>query len=242
MDLREKTENLRRHPWELSRAYNIFNFLPQNSDFVYADVGAGDQYFTSKLLTITNKDVFAIDSEYKETKDEGIISLNDILLLKDNSVDCLIMMDILEHIENENSFLRLSLEKLKPNGKLIITVPAMQFLFSSHDVFLKHYRRYSRKQLVNLLIKHDILIEQSFYFYSTLFVIRCISSVIEKIKPKKIDQNVGIGLWKYDENSFITRLLLLILNIDFSINKLLNKIHIHLPGLSLLAVCRKKHD
>lgn len=241
MDLTEKTENLKRHPWELSRSYNILKLLPRNNNLIYADVGAGDKYFTSKLLSITGEKVFAIDNEYKNagTEHDGIISLNNVCHLQNNSIDCLIMMDVLEHIENETIFLHDVFDKLKPNGNIIITVPAMQFLFSSHDVFLKHHRRYNRKQLMNLLRKHDIHIEQSYYFYSTLFIVRCISSLLEKLKPEKENLNVGIGLWKHDEKSFITRSLFIMLNIDFFFNKIFNKIHIRLPGLSLIAVCRK---
>ena len=241
MDLTEKTENLRRHPWELSRSHNVLKLMPKNSNLVYADIGAGDQYFTSKLLQITSGNVFAIDNEYKDKRIEqdGIICLNDSSLIESNSIDYLLMMDVLEHIENETIFLRESLDKLKANGKLIITVPAMQFLFSSHDVFLKHHRRYRRKQLLNLLHKHDICIEQSYYFYTTLFIIRCISLLLEKLKPKEAKRNIGIGLWGHNEDSIITRSIVLILNMDFFLHKILNKFHIRLPGLSLLAICRK---
>ena len=241
MDLTEKTENIRRHPWELSRSYNVLKLMPKNSNLVYADIGAGDQYFTSKLLQITSGNVFAIDNEYKDKRiaQDGIICLNDPSLIENNSIDCLLMMDVLEHIENETIFLCEGLDKLKANGKLIITVPAMQFLFSSHDVFLKHHRRYSRRQLLDLLRKHDICIEQSYYFYSTLFFIRYITLLFEKLKPKDVKRNFGIGLWRHNEDSIITRSLVLILNMDFFLNKLLNKIHLRLPGLSLLAICRK---
>lgn len=243
MDLSEKTENLKRHPWELSRSYNILELLQNsNNSTVYADIGAGDKFFTSKLPYITGGNVFAIDNGYNNSKaeEDGIICLDDTSLLKNNSIDCLIMIDVLEHIENENIFLKVVLEKLKPNGKIIITVPAMQFLFSSHDVFLRHHRRYNRKQLFNLLLKNGIKIEQSYYFYTILFMIRCLSVLIEKVFQNKKKKNFGIGLWGYSEKSFITRFFVIILNIDFSLNKLLSKISIRLPGLSLLAVCKKK--
>lgn len=242
MDLTEKTGNLNRHPWELSRSYNILKLVKNYSNnFVYADIGAGDKYFTSKLLPLTDGDVFAIDNEYDKSKIimDGIICLNDASLLENGSIDCIIMMDVLEHIENDNAFLEKILKKLKPNGKLIITVPAMQFLFSSHDVFLKHYRRYNRKRLINLLQNHEIVIEQNHYFYSTLFLLRCISLLIDKLKSNK-QKDMGIGMWKYDKNNLITKFIYNMLNIDFFINKLFSKIFIRLPGLSVLAICRKK--
>lgn len=242
MDLTEKTKNLNRHPWELSRSYNILKLVKNYSnDFVYADIGAGDKYFTSKLLSLTKGEVFAIDNEYNKSKilKDGIICLNDKSLLENSSIDCIIMMDVLEHIENDDAFLEDVLKKLKPNGKLIITVPAMQFLFSPHDIFLKHYRRYSRKRLINLLQKHEVVIEQNYYFYSTLFLLRSLSLLIDKLKSNK-QNNTGIGMWKYDKNHFITKFISKMLNIDFFINRFFSKIFIRLPGLSVLAICRKR--
>ncbi|OGC22593.1 hypothetical protein A3J90_06940 [candidate division WOR-1 bacterium RIFOXYC2_FULL_37_10] len=242
MDLIEKTDNPMRHPWELSRCQNILKLLKNNDkDAIYADIGSGDEFFTSKLPTITNGIVFAIDNKYENKKSEkdGIICLNDISLLENNSVDCLIMMDVLEHIEDEKSFLEIALGKLKSNGKLVITVPAMQFLFSSHDVFLKHYRRYSKKQLLMLLENNGILVENSYYFYSILFILKGIYCLLERIFMKN-KKSTGIGLWRYNESSFITRSINIILNIDFSVNKILSRFSVFLPGLSILAICRKK--
>lgn len=245
MDLIEKTENQRRHPWEISRGSCILKILQKNGQEAdYADIGAGDKYFSLELRAITTGKVFAVDNGYKNEKSEedGIICLNEVSILENSSLDCIVMMDVLEHIENENEFLKSVLDKLRPGGRILLTVPAMQYLFSFHDVFLKHYRRYDRKQLFELLFKNGITIEQSHYFYSVLFVQRCLSVVIEKYFPNKNRKNVGIGRWRYNKNSFITRLLVLILNLDFSLNKLLCKYHVYLPGLSLLAVCRKKHS
>lgn len=242
MDLIEKTENCNRHPWELSRSYNLINILKTNNNsFSYADIGSGDKYFTSKIRSITTGKVFAVDSEYTENgiDENEIMCLNDISLLENNSIDCVVMMDVLEHIENEDEFLKIVLTKLKPDGKIVITVPAMQFLFSSHDIFLKHYRRYSRKRLLSVLKKHNIKIEKSHYFYTSLFLLRLISFLLENKKSTK-NEAVGIGMWKHKENSLITKILKLSLNIDFKINSILNKTFIHLPGLSLLAVCSKK--
>jgi len=243
MDLTEKTENIERHPWELSRSYSMLRILSKNDkNTVYADIGAGDKYFASKLSFITDGKVYAIDNEYKLDKieEDGIFCLNDICLLENDSIDSLIMMDVLEHIENADEFLKEVLTKLKPGGKIFITVPAMQFLFSSHDVFLKHYRRYSKKKLHKMLNTQNVIIEESNYFYTTLFFLRCISLLYEKIRFNSAGKSTGIGMWSYSDKSFITRSLFHLLNIDFFICKLFGKFGIYIPGLSLLSVCRKK--
>lgn len=162
----------------------------------------------------------------------------DISMLENNSMECIIMMDVLEHIQDDSAFLKLVLDKLMRNGILIVTVPAFESLFSSHDTYLKHYRRYNYVELRELLLSNNLHIVRSHYFYSTLFAARWLQLMLKKLKPD--EKNVGIGMWKYSEDNFITRVIELILNIDFNVNVTLNKLGIRLPGLSLLAVATKE--
>jgi hypothetical protein len=95
------------------------------------------------------------------------------------------MMDVLEHIEHDAPFLSTVLEKLSPGGMALITVPAMQFLFSDHDAFLKHFRRYNRKQVLSLLGNFDVTVERCHYFYTSLFCARLVSLLGERFFPQK---------------------------------------------------------
>jgi SAM-dependent methyltransferase len=61
------------------------------------------------------------------------------------------LFDVLEHIEDDASFLRLIHEQLAPGGMLYVSVPAHQWLWSMSDVDAQHYRRYSRADLVSRL-------------------------------------------------------------------------------------------
>jgi hypothetical protein len=117
---------------------------------------------------------------------------------------------------------------------MLITVPSWQFLFSAHDVNSLHYRRYNRKQLLALLKHNEIKTEKCHYFYTSLFLARLVFIT----KRDKFGGN-DIGR-KYSEKNIITLIVKAVLDIDFWINKILDKIRIRLPGLSLVAVCRKK--
>jgi SAM-dependent methyltransferase len=226
----------------LSRSSRLIKILEKNrKGLSYADIGAGDRFFTSKLKSITNEQLFAVDTEYGESAsiEDGIVCLNDIAKLENNSMDCIIMMDVLEHIENDHDFLKLVLEKLKPQGMVLITVPALQSLYSSHDNFLRHYRRYNHKNLRNLLQNNGVTIEKMHYFYSVLLFPRMLTVLKEKVFPVNKSTNKGIGQWKYAEKAFSTRFISYLLNVDFSINQYLNKWHLIMPGLSLMAICKK---
>jgi SAM-dependent methyltransferase len=73
------------------------------------------------------------------------------LYLKDLDIvqyfDAILYMDVIEHIENDKEEIRLAISHLKPNGHLIILVPANQYLYSPFDKKIGHYRRYSKKML-----------------------------------------------------------------------------------------------
>src|SRR3989338_710783 len=74
---------------------------------------------------------------------------------KNNSFDMVICMDVFEHIQND---MAASLEihrVLKKGGFLLFSVPAFQFLFSSHDRYLDHKRRYQKFMIKDILSIFD---------------------------------------------------------------------------------------
>ena len=61
--------------------------------------------------------------------------------------DAILYIDVIEHIEDDAGELRMATQRLAPGGRLIVLVPAHQFLFSPFDAAIGHYRRYSRASL-----------------------------------------------------------------------------------------------
>lgn len=241
MDLSEKLEeNENRHPWEISRAENIYKIVRHNErDCVYADIGSGDMYFAHILTAITSEKIYCVDLNFSEEKEEGqIIQLTDISKIPAGTVDCVFLMDVLEHVEDDAGFLGAILNMVKDNGQIIITVPAFQMLFSEHDKFLKHFRRYNIAQLQRIASENNLMICRKFYFYSSLFILRALTMVLEKIRPAK-PANEGIGAWKLGSNHLITKLIVKTLHLDFATNKFLAKCGVIFFGLSICMVCRK---
>lgn len=66
---------------------------------------------------------------------------------KDNTFDCVAAFDVLEHIDDDVDALREWKRVLKQNGRIVLTVPAHQWLWSEHDVSLHHFRRYTQKTI-----------------------------------------------------------------------------------------------
>ncbi len=67
--------------------------------------------------------------------------------LDDCSADCILAGDVLEHVKDDVELLKTFRRALRPNGTLIVTVPAYEFLWSGEDYVSDHWRRYTRRRL-----------------------------------------------------------------------------------------------
>ena len=65
----------------------------------------------------------------------------------DASFDCVIYIDVLEHIENDAEELRQAARRVKPGGVVVVLSPAHQSLYTPFDEAIGHYRRYDRRML-----------------------------------------------------------------------------------------------
>ncbi len=261
MDLREaKLSNYNitaRHPWELARLEVVLQFLKsiekdKSAKITILDIGCGDTYVVEKISEYYHNAKFlAIDTAFTDTlidelNNKFIENNNSIQLFKSietatnklqKSVDIVLMLDVLEHIESDTDFLKSMLQNsiIDKNTQFLITVPAYQYLFSSHDEFLGHYRRYNNKSLKKLINNVGLKHNKIGYFFTSLFLIRNLQAIIEKILPPK--KNKGIGDWK--SNKIKDNILYYMLIIDFKITYLFKKIKIPISGLSNYIICKK---
>jgi len=119
------------------------------------------------------------------------------LPFSDNKISLIISLDVLEHLDYDYQHLREYHRILKDDGKILLTVPALPWLWSGHDKANRHYRRYTRTQLKNLLEREGWKIEKLSYFCTFLFplimVLRLISKAANKIiKTYNADWNFKI--------------------------------------------------
>jgi dolichyl-phosphate beta-glucosyltransferase len=67
--------------------------------------------------------------------------------LADRSAEIVCLLDVIEHLDDPVAALRESARLLAPDGRLVVNVPAHQWLWSTHDEELGHRRRYTRATL-----------------------------------------------------------------------------------------------
>lgn len=236
-----------RHPWETSRKNVLHTFLKQATigfpvDRI-VDIGSGDAYVIHTLVEKKlAKKYFAIDTAYTPEVIEQLKlnNNNSEVIYVQNLQEYLeqypteektlyLCMDVLEHLENEKIILD-DLEA-KGNNYYFFAVPAFQSVFSSHDVLLGHYRRYTLKQLFDLLSANDFKIIDKGYYFTSLLLFRKLDKFLKKDKDASIDNWQGNKTKTYFINS--------LLKIDFVTSLLFKKIGIQIPGLSCYCLCKK---
>ncbi len=61
--------------------------------------------------------------------------------------DTVVLLDVLEHIEDDVGFLTRLRATLRPGGRIVLKVPAYRWLYCDMDRAIGHYRRYDRASL-----------------------------------------------------------------------------------------------
>ncbi|UZW55098.1 class I SAM-dependent methyltransferase [Sphingobium sp. JS3065] len=96
-------------------------------------------------------------------------ALPDAIGFSDTRYDMIALLDVLEHIDQDEASLHALGARLAPNGRLLLTVPAAPWLWSDHDVLHHHKRRYTHEGLLQVVRAAELKVEVSGYFNSLLF-------------------------------------------------------------------------
>lgn len=143
--------------------------------------------------------------------------------------DLICFFDCLEHIADDVGSLARMQSLLAPGGAIVVTVPACQSLWSAHDVFLRHCRRYSRATLLQCIAAACYDVERITYFNTLLFPLAAAARWFSRVAG--ISNPAGAAVPAHPFNAALYRV--------FSAERHWLA-HGALPfGLSLLAVLRK---
>jgi SAM-dependent methyltransferase len=108
----------------------------------------------------------------------------------DDTYDMVAALDVIEHIPDDTAALEGIARVLKPGGKLLMTVPAHQWMWSAHDVVNHHQRRYSRRDFKRLVDNSPLKLESIGYLNSLLFPVAMAQRLASKITGKE-DANLA---------------------------------------------------
>jgi|TARA_B110000483_G_scaffold237075_1_gene311242 SAM-dependent methyltransferase len=150
-----------------------------------------------------------------KNKNKKIKNLYSSLKIRKNFYDLILIADVIEHVRQPKNLLRNLKKFLKKDGRILITVPAYQFLFSKKDKALGHYRRYNKKLLKNELAEFKI--ENISYFNTLLCIPIIIMTLLNKLLKRDYIKEV-----ETTPNFFINKLCFIIFAAEKYFIKYLN--------------------
>ena len=159
-----------------------------NQHFRILEFGAGKGEFIKRFIKFKNIEVQAVETDlsYIEKLSKTVKVFRAIEDVPDG-LDCIYLIDVLEHLEDDRYFLNCFFEKLKKNGRMFIYVPARMELYSAFDKKIGHYRRYTKKELKDKVTEAGFTVEVIRYHE----VLGYFASMFNKMAGGSPDLNVN---------------------------------------------------
>ncbi|MAF36424.1 hypothetical protein CL622_04900 [archaeon] len=185
------------------------------------DIGCGTGETLSFLKIIyPSAEIWGLDISPKAVKyalgrGHKNIVLGDAGRLKLNKkyFDLVLFLDVLEHIKDEATALREASKVLQPGGRIIITSPALKFIWSAHDKNQGHHRRYTRREIKTLSKAAKLKIEYMTYFNFFLslpiIVVRSLSNLKKLSYMSSYDNKINFEIASNKVFNFLLKAIFL---------------------------------
>ena len=155
------------------------------------EVGCGTGHNLDMLKTFGRVDAIEVDLAARaiaatrlghEVLDAPLPALTGV---PDAAYDLIAILDVIEHIDEDRAGLESLAKKLRPGGRILITVPAFPWMWSAHDVVNHHKRRYTRRTLRALVAGAGLKLEMLSWFNSLLFPLAAASRLAGRLTGKQ---------------------------------------------------------
>jgi 2-polyprenyl-3-methyl-5-hydroxy-6-metoxy-1,4-benzoquinol methylase len=192
MDLKEESilgAQIADHWYYTSKAAALEATLAEVPAVTAIDIGSGSGFFARHLLAHSGlRQVDCVDTAYDadadETLDGGkVVRRRRQLDAAADQADLVLLMDVLEHVDDDAALLRAAADHLAPGGRVLITVPAFGWLWSGHDEFLEHRRRYTLSQVEALLERCGLVVERGHYVFGLVFPAAVLQRLADRLRP-----------------------------------------------------------
>lgn len=243
MDLCEvPTTGFVRHPWERARLDFFHGLLRDHVELGAVrrilDVGSGDGWLARQLLARlpAHVSMTCFDVAYERT---GLPRSGERLTftadMPSEPFDLLLFLDVLEHVEDDYTFLPELLQRAaRPGAQVLLTVPAWPLLASSHDSKLGHHRRYSPDALLALARHAGLRPLRHGQLFVSLLLPRAASVARERTFGAKPGARPQLH-WPFGERS--ARFFQAALALDAGFCRTTSAMGWRIPGLSTWVLC-----
>lgn len=193
MDLKEEDilgRDISKHWYYRSKFAALLSYVMHLAPKKILDIGAGSGFFSKGLLHQTEAlEALCVDTGYSAEREEFVNGKSVQFRTGCGQIeaDLVLMMDVLEHVDDDVGLLGEYVNKVPAGTHFLITVPAFSFLWSGHDVFLEHKRRYSLAEVERVANKAGLSVKSSSYYYGLIFPLAVIVRLMSKLFGQHYD-------------------------------------------------------
>ncbi len=212
--------------------FTLLNKFEKRENLKVLDAGCGTGIIVKNLEKYGEAQGIDISDEAIKFCKERNINVEkgsvEELPFEDNTFDLITSIDVIYHkwVNDDKKALQEINRTLKADGRLLIQVASYNFMKSNHDEAVFTERRYTKKQLRNLLEQSGFKIEKITYSNTILFPIALIKRLTEKKKQESEVKPVS---------NLTNKILTKVLNFEAKLLK-----NINFPfGLSIIAIVKK---
>jgi len=182
------------HWWYRARRDILADYLTREGQLPaqarILEIGCGTGHNLPMLAKFGTVEAIEIDPAAREIASQrlgqpvGSAPLPALTGVERGAYDLIAVLDVVEHIEDDVAALKAMAECLKPGGKILITVPAHQWMWSAHDTVNHHHRRYSKATLEKAIAAAGLKSRKLGYFNSLLFPLAAASRIAGRLRGK----------------------------------------------------------
>jgi SAM-dependent methyltransferase len=168
--------------------------LPKNAEILEAGCGTGGNLnMLAQYGTVSAMELDEIACQFANERQVTTVKVGSLpdKIPFTGQYDLIVILDVIEHLDDDLAALRALYAKLKLGGWLLVTVPAYQFLWSQHDEINHHKRRYILTQLTKVVKQAGFKVRHSSYFNAFLFPAVALVRLLKNFL--RLDQNSHVS-------------------------------------------------
>jgi SAM-dependent methyltransferase len=184
-----------RHWWYVARRKVLADLIRRRvkplANSRILEIGCGTGHNLPMLREFGSVDALEVDETAREIaqnrlgKEVFSAPLPELAGIPERHYDVVAAFDVVEHIPDDDAAIEAIARLLKSSGRLVVTVPAHQWMWSAHDVVNHHQRRYSKRGLKRLIEASPLKLEAIGYFNSLLFPVAVAERLASKVRGKE---------------------------------------------------------